>query len=132
MAIRYFSDDTDVGDEACAKAGIVILKYPIEHGIVTNWDDMGKIWYHTFYNELRVVPAEHPVLLAEAPMNPQVNREKMFRLMFETFNAPSFYVGIQAVLSLYSSGRTTGIVFDRVTVSVTQFPSARAIRCCPP
>ena len=32
--------------------------------------------------------------------------------MFETFNAPAFYVAIQAVLSLYASGRTTGIVFD--------------------
>jgi actin len=32
--------------------------------------------------------------------------------MFETFNAPAFYVAIQAVLSLYASGRTTGIVLD--------------------
>jgi actin len=104
--------DAYVGDEACAKAGVLILKYPIEHGIVTNWDDMEKIWHHTFYNELRVDPAEHPVLLTEAPMNPKANREKMIQLMFETFNVPSFYVGIQAVLSLYSSGRTTGIVFD--------------------
>jgi actin len=45
-------------------------------------------------------------------MNPKANREKMIQLMFETFNVPSFYVGIQAVLSLYSSGRKTGIVFD--------------------
>lgn len=104
--------DTYVGDEACAKAGVLILKYPIEHGIVTNWDDMEKIWHHTFYNELRVDPSDHPVLLTEAPMNPKANREKMIQLMFETFNVPSFYVGIQAVLSLYSSGRTTGIVFD--------------------
>jgi actin len=104
--------DVFVGDEACSKAGVLILKYPIEHGIVTNWDDMEKIWHHTFYNELRVDPTEHPVLLTEAPLNPKANREKMIQLMFETFNVPSFYVGIQAVLSLYSSGRTTGIVFD--------------------
>jgi actin len=101
-----------VGYEACAKAGALFFKYPIEHGIVNNWDDMEKIWHHTFYNELRVDPTEHPVLLTEVLLNSKANREKMIKVMFDTFNVPSFYVGKQPVLSLYASGRTTGIAFD--------------------
>ncbi|CAF0775205.1 unnamed protein product [Rotaria sordida] len=101
-----------VGDEALSKKSILTIRYPIEHGIVTNWNDMEKIWYHTFYNELRIVPEEHPILITEAPLNPKTNREKMIQILFEQFNTPAMYVAIQAVLSLYASGRTIGVVLD--------------------
>lgn len=118
-----------VGDEALAKKGILSIQYPIEHGIVTNWDDMETIWNHTITNELRVLSEEHPILITEAPLNPKANRERMTQILFEQFNTPgkskrnrfrylhmnmslAMYVAIQAVLSLYASGRCTGVVFD--------------------
>ncbi|KAL1766524.1 actin, cytoplasmic 1 [Sigmodon hispidus] len=104
--------DYYLGNEAQNKRGILTLKYPIEHGVVTNWDYMEKIWHYIFYNELHVAPEEHPVLLTEVPLNLKANREKMTQIMFETFNIPAMYVAIQAMLSLYASGRTIGIVMD--------------------
>ncbi|VDI24810.1 Hypothetical predicted protein [Mytilus galloprovincialis] len=113
--------DCYVGDTVESMRGVLTVNYPIEHGIVTNWDDMEKIWHHTFYNELRVAPEDHSVFLTDAPLNPKTNREMMTTIIFETFNSPAMYVANRSVLSLYAVGRTTGIVLksgDSVTSSV--------------
>lgn len=110
-------------------SGILTIKYPIEHGIVTNWDDMERVWQHVFANELRVSPSEHAVLLTEAPLNPRANRERMTQIMFEAFRTPAMYVAIQAVLSLYASGRTTGVVIDSGD-GVTHTVPTYEVSCC--
>jgi actin len=104
--------DVYIGDEAVAKAGILILRSPVEKGIVTNWDDFEKVVNHAFYRELRADPMESPVLMTEIESSPRGCREKAIQLMFETFNVPSFYLVSQSVLGLYSSGRTTGVVLN--------------------
>ncbi|XP_055835721.1 actin-7-like [Solanum dulcamara] len=83
-----------VGDEAQRKIGILTKKYPIEHGMVQNWDHMEKIWHHIFYNELCVAPEEPPILLTEVPLSPKANWEKMTEIMFEIFSVLSMYVAI--------------------------------------
>ena len=99
--------DSYVCDEAQKKRGVLTFRCPLEHGI-TNWDDIEKIWHRTFHNE----HLEHPVLLTKAPWIPKANRERMTQIMFETFKVPVMYGAIQAVLSLLTSGRTTGIVVN--------------------
>ena len=71
------------------------MNYPVAAGIVECWEDMEKVWNHTFFNELRCNPSEcGGVLLTEAPRNPKANREKMVEIMFETFDVPNAYIAI--------------------------------------
>ncbi len=112
IEVKDYSRDWYIGNEAIELKGIMNLNYPINHGTITDWPAMERIWHYTFYSDLRVDPSEHPVLLTEPPLNPRQNRERMAEIMFETFNVPALYIATQAVLSLYASGRVTGTVLD--------------------
>ncbi|XP_064418444.1 actin-3-like isoform X1 [Latimeria chalumnae] len=116
--------DFYIGEAAQARREDLILKYPVNNGIVVSWDDMEKIWNHVYTTDLEIRPSEKPVLITETPLNPLNNREKMTQLLFETFNVPAMYAAIQAMLALYASGLTTGCVVesgDGVTHTVPIF-----------
>jgi actin-related protein len=113
--------DVFIGNEALSKRGILNLKYPIQHGIITNFGDMELLWDHIFQNELKVSPKDFPVLLTETVQNSKENKEKIIQIMFEKFSTPYLNLSNQSVLSLYSAGRQTGVVLesgDSVTSSV--------------
>ena len=101
-----------VGDEALAARKTHRLRRPIEHGVVTHWEDAERVWNHLFYDRLRVQPEERAVLITEPPLNPKANRERLCQIMFDTFHVPAMYLHIGAVLALYQTGRTTGVVVD--------------------
>jgi len=102
--------DAYVGDEANAKRGLLTLKTIAKRGLITEWKDLEKLIHHTFYNELRVAPEEHPALLSFSPNTPQEDKQKVLKTLFETFHVPKAYLSNKAELALYASGRITGTV----------------------
>ena len=102
-----------IGDDASQLRHLLELSYPMDNGMVRNWDEMINIWDYTFgKSKLNIDPTECKILLTEPPMNPLKNREKLAEVMFEKYGFAGCHVSIQAVLTLYAQGLVTGIVLD--------------------
>ena len=107
--------DLYIGDDAWGCSGLLHPKHPIERGNINSsadLDDMKKIWDYTFYDQLRVDPAEHPVLMNDNLRMSKHTREVIIQTMFEKYSVPSFYMSQSTTLALYASGRSTGTVVD--------------------
>ncbi|KAI0390552.1 actin family [Xylariaceae sp. FL0594] len=104
--------DIMCGDEAAAARSMLQISYPMDNGIVRNWEDMEHLWDFTFHEKLKVETAGRKILLTEPVLNPLYNRRKMLEVMFEKYNFEGVHVGIQAVLALYAQGLSTGVVVD--------------------
>jgi len=104
-----------VGKKLDEHRGSFLLEYPMDKGHIVDggWDAMEALWEHLYSKpNINVKAEDHPVLLTEAPLNPCHNRDKVAEIFFETFRAPALFFAPPAVLSLYASGRTTGVVLD--------------------
>jgi actin-related protein len=112
MMVGIGNKDCYVGDEAESQRGHLTLKRPVHNGIVDNWDDWERLVHHAFYNELRIAPEEHPLLLTVPVLNPLANEQKACQIMFETFSVPAMGGVIAPALSLYASGRGSGLVVE--------------------
>lgn len=73
------------GDEAEAVRFALDINYPVENGIVKNWENMVHLWDYTFFEKLKVNPKDHKIMLTEAPLNPKENRRKTIQNMFEKY-----------------------------------------------
>ncbi|CAH1999063.1 unnamed protein product [Acanthoscelides obtectus] len=105
--------DLMVGDEVSALRSLLEVSYPMENGVVRNWEDMCHVWDYTFGpKKMNLNPKETKILLTEPPMNPLKNKEKMIEVVFEKYGFAGAYVAIQAVLTLYAQGLITGVVVD--------------------
>lgn len=92
--------------ETARKSANHCLTYPMQNGIIENWDLMEKFWHQSIYNNLKCDPSEHYFVLTEPPMNPPENRENVAEIFFETFNVPGLFIGVQAVFALIGSNET--------------------------
>jgi actin-related protein 2 len=91
--------------QAAANRSNLQMSYPMENGIVRNWEDMHHLWDYTFREKLKITDYNnHKILLTEPAMNPKKNGEKMLEVMFETYGFNGAYIAIQAVLTLYAQG----------------------------
>ncbi|KAG5683916.1 hypothetical protein PVAND_013174 [Polypedilum vanderplanki] len=105
--------DLMVGDEASQLRSMLEISYPMENGMVRNWEDMCHVWDYTFGpKKMNIDPTNTKILLTEPPLNPLKNREKMIEVMFEKYGFHSTYIAIQAVLTLYAQGLISGVVID--------------------
>ncbi|XP_058295815.1 actin isoform X3 [Hylobates moloch] len=105
-------EDWFIGEEVQKRRGKLNVQYPISRATTTNWENMEKIWHHSFYQVLHVAPEQHPMLVTEPPLNPTPSKEKVTQVLFETFNIPALYLANQGVLSLYASGQTSGMTVE--------------------
>jgi actin-related protein len=101
-----------VGDDAKERRGRLEMRRPIYDSLVKSWEDIENLWTHTFFNILKVCPDEIFAVITESPMNPIKYREKSIETLFELFNLEGVYLASKSLLSLYSTGRTTGCVVD--------------------
>merc|ERR1711959_851342 len=90
--------DVMVGDKAAALRSFLDIKYPLDNGIVRNWDDMLHLYDYTFEEKLKINPSECRIMLTEAPMNPKKNREKMIEVMFEKYGFKSVYISTELLI----------------------------------
>jgi len=105
--------DLMVGDEASQLRSMLDVTYPMENGVVRNWDDMCHVWDYTFGpKKMNINPKECKIMLTEPPMNPIKNRQKLIEVMFEKYEFNAVYVAVQAILTLYAQGLLSGVVVD--------------------
>ena len=70
-----------IGDDASKLRSMLEVNYPMENGIVRNWEDMLLLYDHTFGQEKMKIDTKNTrILLTEPPMNPTKNRERMIEV----------------------------------------------------
>ena len=104
--------DSFVGPDAVAQRGLLKQTWPVDRGFVRDWDAMALMWQRAYFGGLNVACEEHPLLVTGVPDETREDKEKKAQILFETLSVPAIVLANTSTLSLYSTGRTSGLVVD--------------------
>jgi actin, other eukaryote len=101
------------GNEAFAQKSTYTTYQPIERGIIKkdNMEQMRLIWSHIF-DELNLETKNVNLLMTDSPFNTKDNRQKIAEIMFDEFKVKSLQIMNTAALSMYSTGKVSGLVAE--------------------
>lgn len=103
--------DVLVGSRVDMYRGLLNVKRPVTHGIITDLGGQELIWQYIF-KSLKVSSEDQPLLITEPVLNPQKNRELMAEKLYEAFKVPQLCISTPAILCMYSAEKTTGLIVD--------------------
>ncbi len=110
-----------VGDSISDALGLYKISNPIQNGRINDWVLFEKILDYVFY-VLRVDPSLCSVIYAVHPQFTDDDKRKLYQLLFEKYQVQRVYFAIDAMLTLYAGGFTTGLVVDVAESSTRVVP----------
>ena len=106
-AVAYLSSLDD-----SAAASSLHISRPLTRSLLASPDALIRLLDHIFTSQLHISPKDHAILLSYSPLLPLADRQHLASLLFHHFHCPALLPVNSASLSLFSSGRTTGLVVD--------------------
>ena len=89
--------DVFIGQRAQELRGLLKIRYPLEHGIVTDWDDMERIWEWVYAEGLKTLSEEVSAVYLPLPSErwSQISFNCTFRSLRGARNIPiANYTGL--------------------------------------
>jgi actin-related protein len=99
------------GNAAIAAKNTHTIFEPMRRGVIEDWDNMTKIWDHIF-EELNLERKNVNVLMTDSPFAPRESRQRIAEIFFEEFKVKSLAIMNTAALSMYSTGKVSGLVVE--------------------
>lgn len=109
--VEGLCDGMFVSNDVDSHKGLLKLAYPMTNGHITDWQGTSKV-LTSVYSALGLSAKDHPAIVTEAALTSRPQRAKIAQIMFEEFQHPGVMFASQGLLSLFSSGSTTGVVLD--------------------